>query len=195
MMSAATHDPLSSPVSHVGRSSGGSEWEKYYKAREKVNFIQLDINRLYLNDVDDTYFEDQDRRRALQNILVLWSTRHEDTAYRQGMHELAGALYYVVEAEAEAWLSAVVPVEGSQTGGELGGVFANGTSTSSEDEIISWRNHPLRMCFSRDNVEAYVYWLFDRLMSDLECLYDPNPTSDGQPPVLHYCFAMQGTAN
>lgn len=180
-MSEAKNDPLSSPI---GLSSPSDrEWGKYYKAREKVNFIQLDINRLYLNDIEDSYFEDHDRRMALQNILVLWSTQHEETAYRQGMHELVGALYYVVEAEAEGWMSCIHVVE------ENGDKSSAGTQSS----LMTWGGHPFRTLLTRENVEAHTFWLFERIMKDLECLYDPNSTAAGHPPVLHFCLGMQGS--
>lgn len=193
VMSEAKNDPLSSPLGLCSPSD--REWGKYYRAREKLNFIQLDINRLYLSDVDDSYFEDHDRRMALQNILVLWSTQHEDTAYRQGMHELAGALYYVVEAEAEAWLGAVVAASETTTSTDAKTGDTEQTSADSKKRsncCLLWHKHPLKASFSRQNVEAYTYWLFERIMVDLECLYDPNPAADGHPRVLHYCFAMQG---
>ena len=97
------------------------------------------------------------------------------------MHELVGILYYVVEAEAEAWLS--LPISGDCKHDKRAG----GGNTG------AWLENGLRHCFQREHIEAYVYWLFDRLMVDLECLFDPNPAPDGQPPVLHYCFALQGT--
>lgn len=109
--------------------------------------------------------------------------------HRQGMHELAGVLYYVVEAEAEAWLHSIDPVvhvENDENNSNTLGVSAEQNSSS------TWENNPLRASFGRDTVEAYVFWLFKRLMDDLKSLYDPNPAKDGQPPILHYCFAVQG---
>jgi hypothetical protein len=119
------------------------------------------------------YFENIDRRIKLQNILVIWSTEHEQIAYRQGMHEIAATILYVVEAEVAAW----------EAYKSRAGVVGEMTSAP----------HPLADCFRAQSVEAYTFWLFDRLMQDVSELYDPMPTEDGNPPVVAYCIGIQGT--
>ena len=46
--------------------------------------------------------------------------------------------------------------------------------------------------FTTENLEPYTFWLFERIMKDLEPLYDPVAGPDGQPMVVHYCTNIQG---
>jgi hypothetical protein len=82
------------------------------------------------------------------------------------MHEIAGIIYYVVEQEAKSWIKVA------------------------ENKVF--QDHILANCFNLSDVEANTFWLFERVMKDLDLLYDPTPSFDGQPHITHYCTALQG---
>jgi len=71
-----------------------------------------------------------------------------------------------------------------------------------EKELEEWASdpspNPLRALFSPQTVEAHSFWLFERLMLELEPIYDPVPTSshgvESQPFVVQYCVKIQGTS-
>ena len=132
--------------------------------------INADLDRLYLSGVDENYFQDQERRKMLENILFIWSGRHESIGYRQGMHEIAGTVFMVVETEFEGW-------------------SVHNTGPHEEEEVSC---HPLRGCFTRMGVEAFTFWLFERILRDLSPLYDPAVGADHQPAVVQYCTNIQG---
>ena len=62
----------------------GSEWNAYYKNIELANFIKGDLERLYLNGVDEEYFHTPERRALLLSILFIWSAINPAISYRQG---------------------------------------------------------------------------------------------------------------
>lgn len=138
--------------------------------KESLKLIIADLDRLYLTGVDDEFFKEKERRKMLENILFIWSARHESVSYRQGMHEIAGTVLLVVEHELDGW-----------------GI--EGLSERDEKEL---NNHALRGCFTNANVEAYTFWLFERIMKDLSPLYDPAVGADHQPAVVQYCTNIQG---
>ncbi|EPS44281.1 hypothetical protein H072_1730 [Dactylellina haptotyla CBS 200.50] len=59
--------------------------------------IQKDIDRTY---PDTQFFRSADVQITLSNVLFVWSRLHPDVSYRQGMHELAAPVYWVVHADA-----------------------------------------------------------------------------------------------
>jgi hypothetical protein len=82
-----------------GEAEASDEWTAYYKNVELSNFINGDLDRLYMNGIDDEYFQKPERRQILLNVLLLWALLHKKTSYRQGMHELAGPILFVLEEE------------------------------------------------------------------------------------------------
>lgn len=162
-------DPLS------GFSSGGEqseEWSQYYKNIELSNFIKGDLDRLYLTGIEeDGYFQTANRRSMLSSILFLWSLQNPTTSYRQGMHEIVGCILYVVEIERLEWEKAVSRKEFSV-------------------------NHSMHGAFSEASVEAHTYYLFNRIMEELQPLYDPVSTLshgvESQPFVVQFCTKIQG---
>ena len=171
----------------------GEEWDAYYKNIELANFIKGDLDRLYLNGIEEDFFHTPDRRSMLLSILFIWSSSNPSISYRQGyqyyqkylrysnvniyfeisrMHEILGTILYCVEAESSAWASALARKEVSPS-------------------------HPLAALFQPSSVEAYTYRLFDRVMTELEPIYDPVPTSfhgvENQPFVVQFCMKIQGS--
>lgn len=159
-------DPLSALSSGDNMSD---EWSSYYKNVELTNFIKGDLDRLYLNGLPDEFFQTKERREILLSILFIWSIQHHTISYRQGMHEILGTILYTVECERKAW----------------------------EEAIQSGKipfDYPLAQSFKLLTIEPYTYVLFDRIMMELEPLYDPMPVTgmENQPFIVHYCTKIQG---
>ena len=70
-----------------------------------------------------------------------------------------------------------------------------------ETESKAWADlpaeHPWANLFRPAAVEAHTYCLFQRVMAELEPIYDPVPTSfhgvENQPFVVQFCMKIQGT--
>lgn len=159
-------DPLSA------LSSGGSqslEWENYYKNIDLTNFVNCDLDRLFMTGIDEAYFQQKKRREMLLSIILIWSSQHPSISYRQGMHEILGVIIFIVEIEKQEWQKA-----------------------KERNEIPP--NHALRDSFSDKTVEAHTYHLFSRIMDELKPLYDPSAVSTGvesQPFVVQFCSKIQ----
>jgi hypothetical protein len=145
-----------------------------------ISFIKGDLERLYMNGVTDEYFKTDRRQAMLLNILFIWAQLHPQTSYRQGMHEIVAPFLLVLEEEREEWamhtssssVSASLSVELSLFAQALCGKENN---LSSQDAAL----------------EAQTYWLFDRIMIDLETLYSPITGADEQPAIVHFCTKIQ----
>jgi TBC1 domain family protein 5 len=130
------------------------------------------LDRLYLNGVDDDYFRQPERRLALYNVLMVWSARHEVTSYRQGMHEIAGTVLLVLEQEVDAWKGPISPDPGDKASELASSIKPHVTAAS---------------------LEAHTFWIFERVMKDLEPLFDPTPDEEtGMSKVVLYCSNIQG---
>ncbi len=109
---------------------------------------------------------------ALFNVLMIWSARHDITSYRQGMHEIAGTVLLVLEQEYSAWQCAISP--------DL-------------DDKATQMALAIQSQITRDSIEAHTFWIFERIMKDLEPLYDPTPEKEGgYPSIVLYCTNIQG---
>jgi hypothetical protein len=159
-------DPLS--------AQANDEWNIYYKNVDLINFINTDLDRLYITGIPDEYFESKERREMLLAILLIWSFKHPVISYRQGMHEIAAYFMFCVEQELAGW-----------------DLVRNNSSSSKSPLTLD-----LLDCFSEKTVEAYTYQLFFRVMSELEPLYDPvsyTPRGvENQPFIVQFCTKVQG---
>ncbi|KAF3921030.1 hypothetical protein AA313_de0201160 [Arthrobotrys entomopaga] len=76
-----------------------SPWTHLRQDEQLRDEIQKDIDRTY---PDTEFFRSVDVQLTLSNVLFIWSRLHPDTSYRQGMHELAAPVYWVVHSDALA---------------------------------------------------------------------------------------------
>ena len=125
-----------------------------------------------MSGIEDEYFQIPRRRDIILTVLFLWASQHKITSYRQGMHEIAGPILYVLETECEAFEQ-----------------YADDSPNDKDKE----HENPFKGTFSESNLEAYVYWIFEKIMDELEVLYDPTVRNDGQPQVVHFCANLQGS--
>lgn len=163
-------DPLSAlAMGDSNPSNASNGWGDFYKQMELTDFIKGDLDRLYLTGIEDDYFQTPKRRDMVLAILFVWAQQHSIVSYRQGMHEIVGCVLYLVEGEAEYW-------EQARVHGDIPD------------------SHPLYRSFAQQSVEAHTYAIFDRIMLELECLYDPLPVAgaDSQPFIVHFCAKIQG---
>lgn len=74
-------------ISNVGfdpLSDNNPDTLSYFESVEKVKAIELDLNRLYMNGIDDEYFQTKRRNSILQSVLLIWSVQNPSISYRQG---------------------------------------------------------------------------------------------------------------
>lgn len=81
-------------------------WSHHFNKQQLQKTILSDVTRCF---PDIALFRDERIQSALSNILYVWSTLHPTIGYRQGMHELAGALY--ITRWADSMCSGRTPLE------------------------------------------------------------------------------------
>ncbi|KAF3922813.1 hypothetical protein ABW21_db0202678 [Orbilia brochopaga] len=85
-----------------------SPWTSLRADEQLRDEIQKDIDRTYPNN---EFFRSADVQSTLSNVLFVWSRLHPDVSYRQGMHELAAPVYWVMYADALQTSSEDPPTE------------------------------------------------------------------------------------
>ncbi|SMR50824.1 unnamed protein product [Zymoseptoria tritici ST99CH_1A5] len=83
-------DPLS-------QESEASPWSQVQKDEELRAEILQDVERCM---PDNPYFRQPETQRILLDILFIFCKLNQDVGYRQGMHEIAAPIVWVVESEA-----------------------------------------------------------------------------------------------
>nr|ADB08056.1 microtubule-associated protein [Nicotiana benthamiana] len=76
-----------------------SMWGRFFRNAELEKMVDQDLSRLYPEH--GSYFQTPGCQAMLRRILLLWSLRHPEYGYRQGMHELLAPLLYVLQADTE----------------------------------------------------------------------------------------------
>lgn len=75
-------------ISNVGfdpLSDNNPDTVSYFESVEKVKAIELDLNRLYINGIEEEYFHTKRRNSILQSVLLIWSVQNPCISYRQGI--------------------------------------------------------------------------------------------------------------
>lgn len=133
-----------------------------------------------MNGVADEYFKTEKRQAMLLNILFIWAHLHPQTSYRQGMHEIVAPFLYVLEQEREEW------TQNSES---------FNVPLPTQSLYLELCEFSKILCGHEDSkeaaIEAQTYWLFDRIMIDLEPLYSPVTGADEQPAIVHFCTKIQ----
>ncbi len=78
---------------------------------------------------------------------------------------------------------------------EIAGIILYTLEKEREGWSTQSLSHPLTKCFTEENLEAHLFWLFNRIMEELVVLYDPTPThgrsGSNNPPIVHFCTRVQ----
>eukprot|EP00607_Mallomonas_marina_P010543 CAMPEP_0182418890 /NCGR_PEP_ID=MMETSP1167-20130531/3266_1 /TAXON_ID=2988 /ORGANISM="Mallomonas Sp, Strain CCMP3275" /LENGTH=627 /DNA_ID=CAMNT_0024593351 /DNA_START=255 /DNA_END=2138 /DNA_ORIENTATION=- len=156
----------SDPLFAMSDKSDG-DWHKYYQDLEEAKFIQGDLERLYITGVEENYFQTKSKQESLLHVVYVWSYQNKKLGYRQGMHEVAASIFFVMQCELDQWLAAV-----------------------SQDESLTV--HPLAKIITENHLEPHTYWVFERVMRQLQALYYPAPIgNDGVNYMVQYCSHVQ----
>ncbi|KAI4381130.1 hypothetical protein MLD38_007238 [Melastoma candidum] len=97
-----TKDGINSPdlsVDNPLSQNPDSSWGRFFRNAELEKMVDQDLLRLYPED--GSFFQTPGCQGMLRRILLLWSLRHPEYGYRQGMHELLAPLVYVLHVDME----------------------------------------------------------------------------------------------
>ncbi|XP_076865462.1 TBC1 domain family member 5 isoform X2 [Brachyhypopomus gauderio] len=82
----------------------GSLWNKFFQDKELRGMIKQDVWRTF---PEMRYFQEEDVRTKLTDILFCYARENEQLLYKQGMHELLAPIVFVLHCDHQAFLHAV----------------------------------------------------------------------------------------
>uniref|UniRef100_A0A8C6U708 TBC1 domain family member 5 n=1 Tax=Neogobius melanostomus TaxID=47308 RepID=A0A8C6U708_9GOBI len=78
----------------------GSLWNKFFQDKELKSMIKQDVLRTF---PEIRYFQDEDVRAKLTDILFCYARENEQLLYKQGMHELLAPIVFVLHCDHQAF--------------------------------------------------------------------------------------------
>ncbi|XP_077403986.1 TBC1 domain family member 5 isoform X2 [Vanacampus margaritifer] len=78
----------------------GSLWNKFFQDKELKGMIKQDVLRTF---PEIRYFQDEDVRTKLTDILFCYARENEKLLYKQGMHELLAPIVFVLHCDHQAF--------------------------------------------------------------------------------------------
>uniref|UniRef100_A0A671XXU2 TBC1 domain family member 5 n=1 Tax=Sparus aurata TaxID=8175 RepID=A0A671XXU2_SPAAU len=78
----------------------GSLWNKFFQDKELKGMIKQDVMRTF---PEIRYFQDEDVRTKLTDILFCYARENEQLLYKQGMHELLAPIVFVLHCDHQAF--------------------------------------------------------------------------------------------
>uniref|UniRef100_A0A7N6APW9 TBC1 domain family member 5 n=1 Tax=Anabas testudineus TaxID=64144 RepID=A0A7N6APW9_ANATE len=78
----------------------GSLWNKFFQDKELKGMIKQDVLRTF---PEICYFQDDDVRTKLTDILFCYARENEQLLYKQGMHELLAPIVFVLHCDHQAF--------------------------------------------------------------------------------------------
>ncbi|XP_054462636.1 TBC1 domain family member 5 isoform X2 [Anoplopoma fimbria] len=116
----------------------GSLWNKFFQDKELKGMIKQDVLRTF---PEIRYFQDDDVRTKLTDILFCYARENEQLLYKQGMHELLAPIVFVLHCDHQA--------------------FQHASETASPSEEMKCLLNP-------EYLEHDAYALFSQLMETAE---------------------------
>ncbi|XP_034016498.1 TBC1 domain family member 5 isoform X2 [Thalassophryne amazonica] len=116
----------------------GSLWNKFFQDKELKGMIKQDVLRTF---PEIRYFQDEDVRTKLTDILFCYARENEQLLYKQGMHELLAPIVFVLHCDHQA--------------------FQHASETASPSEEMKCLLNPLYL-------EHDAYAMFSQLMETAE---------------------------
>ncbi|MBN3297998.1 TBCD5 protein, partial [Amia calva] len=78
----------------------GSLWNKFFQDKELRGMIQQDVMRTF---PEMQYFQQDDVRNMLTDILFCYARENEQLLYKQGMHELLAPIVFILHCDHQAF--------------------------------------------------------------------------------------------
>ncbi|XP_064410951.1 TBC1 domain family member 5 isoform X1 [Latimeria chalumnae] len=81
----------------------GSLWNKFFQDKELRAMIEQDVTRTF---PEMQYFQEEDVRNILTDILFCFARENEQLLYKQGMHELLAPIVFILHCDHQTFLHA-----------------------------------------------------------------------------------------
>ncbi|XP_063159929.1 TBC1 domain family member 5 isoform X2 [Candoia aspera] len=81
----------------------GSLWNKFFQDKELRGMIEQDVKRTF---PEMQYFQEENVRKILTDVLFCYARENEQLLYKQGMHELLAPIVFILHCDHQAFLHA-----------------------------------------------------------------------------------------
>ncbi|XP_039204780.1 TBC1 domain family member 5 isoform X1 [Crotalus tigris] len=81
----------------------GSLWNRFFQDKELRGMIEQDVKRTF---PEMQYFQEENVRKILTDILFCYARENEQLLYKQGMHELLAPIVFILHCDHQAFLHA-----------------------------------------------------------------------------------------
>nr|XP_056713998.1 TBC1 domain family member 5 [Euleptes europaea] len=81
----------------------GSLWNKFFQDKELRGMIEQDVTRTF---PEMQYFQQENVRKILTDVLFCYARENEQLLYKQGMHELLAPIVFILHCDHQAFLHA-----------------------------------------------------------------------------------------
>ncbi|XP_029445130.1 TBC1 domain family member 5 isoform X2 [Rhinatrema bivittatum] len=81
----------------------GSLWNKFFQDKELRAMIEQDVTRTF---PEMQYFQQENVRKILTDVLFCYARENEHLLYKQGMHELLAPVVFILHCDHQAFLHA-----------------------------------------------------------------------------------------
>ncbi|XP_053117494.1 TBC1 domain family member 5 isoform X2 [Hemicordylus capensis] len=81
----------------------GSLWNKFFQDKELRGMIEQDVTRTF---PEMQYFQGENVRKILTDVLFCYARENEQLLYKQGMHELLAPIVFILHCDHQAFLHA-----------------------------------------------------------------------------------------
>ncbi|XP_056375905.1 TBC1 domain family member 5 isoform X1 [Hyla sarda] len=89
----------------------GSLWNKFFQDKELRAMIEQDVKRTF---PEMKFFQQEDVRRLLTDVLFCYARENEHLLYKQGMHELLAPMLFILHCDHQAFMHASEAAEPSE---------------------------------------------------------------------------------
>uniref|UniRef100_A0A8D0C7J7 TBC1 domain family member 5 n=1 Tax=Salvator merianae TaxID=96440 RepID=A0A8D0C7J7_SALMN len=88
-----------------------SLWNKFFQDKELRGMIEQDVTRTF---PEMQYFQEENVRKILTDVLFCYARENEQLLYKQGMHELLAPIVFILHCDHQAFLHAIEAAQPSE---------------------------------------------------------------------------------
>ncbi|NWX63427.1 TBCD5 protein, partial [Promerops cafer] len=123
----------------------GSLWNKFFQDKELRAMIEQDVTRTF---PEMQYFQQENVRKILTDVLFCYARENEQLLYKQGMHELLAPIVFILHCDHQA--------------------FSHASEAAQPRQALQFIFEEMKVLLNPEYLEHDAYAMFTRLMKTAE---------------------------
>ncbi|NWW90378.1 TBCD5 protein, partial [Rhynochetos jubatus] len=123
----------------------GSLWNKFFQDKELRAMIEQDVTRTF---PEMQYFQQENVRKILTDVLFCYARENEQLLYKQGMHELLAPIVFILHCDHQA--------------------FSHASEAAQPRQAFCFISIEMKVLLNPEYLEHDAYAMFTRLMKTAE---------------------------